>query len=188
MRTERWILVFATVVAIGLLSGCGDGSPAPASGASGAPGTADVETAAAPAFDLPLAIGDGTVSLEESTGKLRLVDFWATWCPPCIEEMPMFKDLHATYGDRGLVIVGLSADTDEEALREFLEKEGLPWENALADDDLRAAYNVVGLPQTFLIDEDGNIAKRFPPGPVPRAVLVEWIEKLLPQGEAAAGA
>lgn len=92
----------------------------------------------------------------------------------------MFKELHDTYASRGVVVLGLSADEDVEDVRSFAAEHGLTWTNMVAPDEVREAYKVSGLPQTFVIDADGNVAKQFPAGVVPKRVLVEWIEKLLP--------
>lgn len=165
----------SVLITILIATGCGGGADTASAGPAPA-----VESAVAPDFDLDDVDGR-PVSLSDSAGKVRLVDFWATWCPPCVEEMPMFKELHETYADRGLVIVGLSSDEDVEEVREFVAEHDLPWVNALASDDVRQQYKVLGLPQTVLIDADGRIAKRFNTGVVPKAVLVEWIEKLLPE-------
>src|SRR5260370_38395244 len=69
------------------------------------------------------------VDLKSYRGKVVLVDFWATWCPPCIAELPNVKKLYETYHDRGFEVVGISQDRTMDALTKFLEKEKLPWIN-----------------------------------------------------------
>ena len=173
MRPDSSFVLACMVVAISIVTACG-GGPAPAPSGAAAPPADSI----APDFQVEDLDGR-PVSLSDTAGSVRIVDFWATWCPPCVEEMPMFKELHETYADRGLVILGLSSDDDVDDVRAFVDEHDLPWTNALAPEEVREQYQVLGLPQTMLIDADGRIAKRFNPGVVPKAVLVEWIEKLL---------
>jgi thiol-disulfide isomerase/thioredoxin len=165
------------LVTIAITTACGGGA-APTADPSPTAGEPD-GLPVAPEFRLDDVDGNA-LTLSDSAGNLRLIDFWATWCPPCVEEMPVFKELHETYAGRGLVIVGLSSDEDVEDVREFVAEHDLPWVNAIAPDELREQYRVLGLPQTVLVDADGRIAKQFNAGVVPKPVLVEWIEKLLP--------
>ena len=60
-------------------------------------------------------------------GKVLLLDFWATWCGPCLEEMPNLRRLYAKHHDQGFAIVGISLDSDREALKQFLQQEGITW-------------------------------------------------------------
>jgi len=176
MRAVTRLSVIGILAGAVVATACGGGS-VPPSGA--APGEAATGVWAAPEFDL-VDLDGNPVRLADSAGKVRVIDFWATWCPPCVEEMPMFKELHDTYASRGVVVLGLSADEDVEDVRSFAAEHGLTWTNMVAPDEVREAYKVSGLPQTFVIDADGNVAKQFPAGVVPKRVLVEWIEKLLP--------
>src|SRR6186997_287020 len=91
------------VVTIALLTACGGAPPAANKAAPLA------ETKPAPGFELKDVSGK-TVKLSDSDGTVRLVDFWATWCAPCREEIPMFKDLHARYGGKGLTLIGIAMD------------------------------------------------------------------------------
>lgn len=95
-------------------------------------------------------------------GKVVLVDFWATWCEPCMEEMPNFRKLYAEYHDRGFEVVGISVDNHMEKLAQYLSNEKFPW-TILADyhprnkDALSEHYGVDELPQTILIGADGRV-------------------------------
>lgn len=92
-------------------------------------------------------------------GKVVIVDFWATWCGPCIREMPRVKTLHEKLHPKGLEIVGVSLDKDPEALAAFLEKNPLPWETLAGDDtqELAGKYAVRAIPTMMLVDREGKI-------------------------------
>ncbi len=110
-------------------------------------------------------------------GGLVLLDFWGSWCIPCIQEMPLLKELHEKYGKKGLVIIGISLDKDREKWQNSLEKykpigiqvsELKGWESASRND-----YGVQAIPFTLLIDGSGKIIARNPHGPK----LVEAVEQ-----------
>jgi len=100
------------------------------------------------------------VSLASFRGKPVLVNFWATWCPSCREEMPALEQLYRRSGDR-YSIVGVSLDEDAKAVPPFAKKYGLTFPLALADRKVIAAYAVRDLPATYLIDAEGRIVRRW---------------------------
>lgn len=91
-------------------------------------------------------------------GKVVLLNFWATWCPPCRDEMPSMIDLHKMMADKGLVIVGASVDTDTNKLVSFVREYNVPFE-VLKDNHQSVArrYGVLRYPETFLIDRTGKV-------------------------------
>jgi thiol-disulfide isomerase/thioredoxin len=93
-------------------------------------------------------------------GKVVLVDFWATWCPPCVREVPNVKEQYEKYHDKGFDIVGLSLDHSREALEKFLKEKEIPW-TILYNDEARsptiAYYGVMAIPTMILVDKDGNV-------------------------------
>jgi cytochrome c biogenesis protein CcmG/thiol:disulfide interchange protein DsbE len=115
----------------------------------------------APAFQLPDLNGN-TVSLEGFRGKIVLVHFWATFCVPCLEEMPVLESLWQEYGGEGLVILGIAGDRGKiDIVREFAGKTGVNFP-VLHDRDgrVRKQYEVVALPTTYLVGRDGKISGR----------------------------
>lgn len=112
----------------------------------------------------PIAVRDlsgEAVTLEDYAGKVVLVDFWATDCAPCLEELPHLKWLFAEHSPRGFEIVGISLDEQEQAVEEFRRQRGLRWRMALssADQDAtRDRYRARTIPSLFLIDRKGRIA------------------------------
>jgi thiol-disulfide isomerase/thioredoxin len=92
-------------------------------------------------------------------GKVVLVDFWATWCGPCIREMPNVKALYEKHCERGFDVVGVSLDKDLEALAKFLEENAVPWATLSGEETepLAAKYGVRGIPTMMLVDKDGKV-------------------------------
>ncbi len=99
------------------------------------------------------------VKLSDFKGKVVIVDFWATWCPPCRAEIPDFIALQDKYGKQGLVIVGISVDQGgAPVVASFAEKTKINYQLVLADDNVAQDYGVSeGIPTTFVIDRKGNI-------------------------------
>ncbi|HEX6309792.1 MAG TPA: TlpA disulfide reductase family protein [Longimicrobiales bacterium] len=118
---------------------------------------------AAPVFAAPTLAGD-TLSLEALRGTPVLLNVWATWCPPCREEMPGLQQLHERYAGRGLRVIGVSVDSRgaEAAIDRFLREGGYSF-MILHDaaDAVSREFRTIGVPETFLIDADGRIVRRW---------------------------
>lgn len=102
------------------------------------------------------------ISSDDLKGKVVVLDFWATWCPPCRAEIPGYVELQKQYGKDGLVIVGASADEAGPAVvKEFAAKMGINYTMLMADEAISSAFGgVEALPTTFLIDRNGQIRDR----------------------------
>lgn len=113
---------------------------------------------AAPVWTLK-AVDGREVRSGDFKGKVVLVDFWATWCPPCRKEMPEYEALHKKYAERGLVILGLSLDELEPVeVKRFGETMKVSYPLIMADAEVAEAFGgIQGLPTAFLIDREGNI-------------------------------
>ena len=95
--------------------------------------------------------------LESLKGKVVIVDFWATWCPPCRQEIPGFIELQKKHGDKGLVVVGLSLDDETEAVKEFCKTEKVNYPIFVVGQDTTAAWgNIEAIPTTFIFDKAGK--------------------------------
>jgi peroxiredoxin len=101
------------------------------------------------------------LSLSNLKGKVVLLDFWATWCGPCIVEMPAVKATWQKYQNDNFVIVGVSLDRNKKAFETYIKKEGISWvqyfDGAGWDNKIARLYNVHSIPQTVLIDHQGVI-------------------------------
>ncbi len=109
-------------------------------------------------FALPGPKGS-VVKLRDFRGKVVLLNFWATWCLPCVEEMPAIEQLYQRYRERGLVVLAVSEDTEgEKVVTPFLQEHTLTFPVAY-DSKMNVAelYQMLGLPSTYLINREGQI-------------------------------
>ena len=116
----------------------------------------------APAFRLP-SLGGGEIELASYRGRPVVLNFWATWCPPCVAEMPSLERLHRALGKEGLAVVAVSVDEDEQALRKFVEEHKLTFP-ILRDPGARiaaGAYRTTGYPETFELDPQGVVREHY---------------------------
>jgi cytochrome c biogenesis protein CcmG/thiol:disulfide interchange protein DsbE len=132
----------------------------------------------APAFTLPRLDGSGEVALAELSGKVVVVNFFASWCLPCTQENPALVRVYERYRGSDVVLLGVNLQESRENGLAYVQRMGMSWAT-LADDDGRVvlAYGVFGPPETFFIGRDGIIEGRHI-GPIDEATLVKAIEEL----------
>jgi cytochrome c biogenesis protein CcmG/thiol:disulfide interchange protein DsbE len=103
-----------------------------------------------------------SLNLRQYRGKVVLLNFWATWCGPCLIEMPTFAAWQNTYRKAGLQVVGISMDDDAAPVKRMYQKDRLNYPVAMGDAELGELFGgVLGLPLTYLIDPDGRIVGRY---------------------------
>lgn len=138
------------------------------------------ESGLRPAAPLELeSLSGKPVSLESFRGKVVLLDFWATWCEPCLEELPDLVNLHRKYADKGFALVGVSMDAEGRRVVEpFVKRHAIPYPILLAHGDAPRGWLLPGLPTAYLISRDQKIVRRYL-GPKSYDELVRDVEELL---------
>jgi cytochrome c biogenesis protein CcmG/thiol:disulfide interchange protein DsbE len=116
----------------------------------------------APEFTITTDTGK-TVSLPNFGGKLLVLNFWATWCPPCIQETPSLSNFAQQFADKGVVVLGLSVDKDMNAYRAFLQKYRPAFLTA-RDFKVHEEYGTYMYPETYIIDSKGKVVKKIAEG------------------------
>jgi len=135
---------------------------------------------AVPAPDFTLQTLDGeSVSLSDYRGKLVMINFWASWCPPCNSEMPDLQRYYEQHQDEDFIILGVNYQDTPDKVQAFIEKYGVTFP-ILLDSDGRIAnlFGVQGLPTSFFVDKEGNVLG-YQPGPVTKEMLEDGITPLL---------
>jgi peroxiredoxin len=183
----RWLIAAAAAIGVGILVGpmiFGDRAQTdgPSLMASHESGAASSCSGKKVNLDFTLKDMNGsTVRLADFKGKPILLNYWATWCGPCKQEIPELNDLYARYKDQGLAIIGISVDDDEPTLREFSKQFPMSYTVVTAreqEDALEAAGPVWGYPTTFFIGRDGSICGKHL-GPATKEDFEREIKSLL---------
>jgi cytochrome c biogenesis protein CcmG/thiol:disulfide interchange protein DsbE len=130
------------------LSGCYSGSRPPRIGSN--------------ALDFTIQDGQSKVTLSQFRGQVVVLNFWATWCPPCIEEMPSLVEMQRRLKAKGVTVLAVSVDVDESAYRQFVKDHNV---NLLTvrdpDQKSSALYGTFKFPETYIVDRNGVIRRKF---------------------------
>lgn len=163
----RWLNIAGLILLIAFfLTGCS------------ARNTSKENLGQAPPFTLPSLEGQEK-TLEEFKGRPILLHFWATWCPPCREEMPLFQKIYSELSASGLVIIGINVGDSPEIVRNFVRELGISFPILLDEKgEIANKYGVRGLPTTFWIDPGGKIVDVTLGGPLPEDFLLENLQKI----------
>lgn len=155
MRFQGLTMAGALALLLFLLGGCQGANQ------GNVPGLL-VKNSPAPDFTLQDLSGK-TISLHDFKGKAVLLDFWATWCPPCRREIPHFVDMYKKYQDKGLAIVGVALDDEgTKVVKPFVEEYKVNYTIVLGTPQIQRAYGgIQGIPTTFIIDKEGRIVHSF---------------------------
>ena len=130
------------------VSGCYSGSRPPRIGSN--------------ALDFTIQDGQSKVTLSQFRGQVVVLNFWATWCPPCIEEMPSLVEMQRRFKAKGVTVLAVSVDVDESAYRQFVKDHNV---NLLTvrdpDQKSSALYGTFKFPETYIVDRNGVIRRKF---------------------------
>jgi cytochrome c biogenesis protein CcmG, thiol:disulfide interchange protein DsbE len=179
-RKRRWssslpylvlgaILAFVAVASWTALNNAQAGASAPAKGSG----------RVYPAPDFRLTLFDGSeLALSDLRGKAVVLNFWASWCPPCREEARDMERVWQAYRDRGVVFLGVNIQDSEQNARAFMEEFGISYPNGQDTGDIASSYGLTGIPETFFITGDGTVNRRWI-GAIGERQLATFIEALL---------
>jgi thiol-disulfide isomerase/thioredoxin len=136
-------------------------------------------------LDFTDAIKGSPVSIEGLKGKVVVIDFWATWCGPCVAEMPKMKKIYAEYKDKGVEFIGVSLDQSKaqgglDKLKEFVAKNGIEWpqyyQGNFWQSEFSSSWHINSIPCVFLVDADGKLASVKARGQLEK-LIPEYLEK-----------
>ncbi|MCS7023383.1 MAG: TlpA family protein disulfide reductase [Bryobacteraceae bacterium] len=122
-----------------------------------------------------------TVSRSDFGGKLLVLNFWATWCPPCIQELPSLDSFARQMKSKGVIVLGVSVDRNEQIYRQFLERAKISFLTARDPEaGISASYGTFKYPETYVISADGKVLEKFiGPENWTDPKIIERIERLL---------
>lgn len=162
MLPRSFIALLLSVLCAGALNAAAVGSPAPEFGGK-------------QFLNLPATMSS-PVTLASLRGRVVVIDFWATWCGPCVASIPHLIDLHNKYADQGLVIIG-HTDGSSTDLEAFIKAKNMPYLISVGAD-IGDAYGVSGIPHVFVIDPDGKVAWEGHPASMQESVITTALKNV----------
>jgi cytochrome c biogenesis protein CcmG, thiol:disulfide interchange protein DsbE len=162
----RRFLALTATLAIAILVGCYSGSRPPRIGS--------------PAPDFTVQDAERKVTLSEFRGQVVVLNFWATWCPPCVEETPSLVQMNDRLKNKGITLVGVSVDVDADAYHRFVKDHKIEYVTVRdVDQKSNNLYGTFKFPETYIIDRNGTLRRKFI-GPVDwnSREITEFLSKL----------
>ncbi len=121
----------------------------------------------APDFTLTQVVDDKSITLSDYSGKVVLLDFWATWCPPCKVSIPKINNLYTKYKDKGFQVISVSVDRianfkDQDKLKKFIKQFSMNYPVVYVTREVRAKYGgIPSIPTVFILDKEGNVVSIY---------------------------
>jgi cytochrome c biogenesis protein CcmG, thiol:disulfide interchange protein DsbE len=144
----RRFLALTATLAIAILVGCYSGSRPPRIGS--------------PAPDFTVQDAERKVTLSQYRGQVVVLNFWATWCPPCVEETPSLVQMNDRLKNKGVTLVGVSVDVDGDAYHRFLKDHKIDYVTVRdANQKSNNLYGTFKFPETYIIDRNGTLRRKF---------------------------
>jgi cytochrome c biogenesis protein CcmG, thiol:disulfide interchange protein DsbE len=144
----RRFLALTATLAIAILVGCYSGSRPPRIGS--------------PAPDFTVQDAERKVTLSQYRGQVVVLNFWATWCPPCVEETPSLVQMNDRLKNKGITLVGVSVDVDGDAYHRFLKDHKIDYVTVRdANQKSNNLYGTFKFPETYIIDRNGTLRRKF---------------------------
>ena len=114
----------------------------------------------APDFSVP-ALPSGSLDLKNYRGQIVVLNLWATWCPPCVEETPSLEQFAEKMRDRGVIVLGISVDEDRKVLQDFIQKNHISYPVGRDPDrSLSARYGTFQFPESYILDRRTRVAEK----------------------------
>jgi thiol-disulfide isomerase/thioredoxin len=157
MNSMKTLSSLASIAALGLSLSCN----APNGGAAKPGGSSALKPA--PELVLSKVDGSGTLSLADQKGKVVLVDLWATWCAPCISELPHLQQLAEKFGPDDFLMLGVVLESgDPGEVQAFLNEKNIHYTQVMGEDGTKESFGpFLGYPTKYLIDREGRVVKRY---------------------------
>jgi len=130
----------------------------------------------APNFTLTTTAGD-QVSPHNFGGKVLVLNFWASWCTPCVEEAPSLEQFSKTFKDSGVVVLGVSVDRNEQLYENFIKRFGLTYPQAHdPEQNLSYRYGTYKIPESYIIDRNGKVVRKYAGLPERDGQAISWMD------------
>ena len=129
-------------------------------------GEATTRNRPAPDFSVDLfdVSGGGTLARADLAGRPAVINFWASWCPPCKDEAPHLEQVWQEYKSRGVIFLGIAVQDSDDDSQAFIERYGITYLNGPDKSEIGLDFGMLGVPETFFLDGEGQIVRRFEGG------------------------